>query len=67
MHIEQQTHKSYTLLKVKDGTVIPSFIYIYIYIYIKFNYTLNKLVLGTAVSAFTTRPQLRFYSIKCKL
>ena len=32
--------------------------------YIELNYTLNKLVLGTAVSAFTTRPQPRFYSIK---
>ena len=41
--------------------------------YIELNYTLNKLVLGTAVSAFTTRPQPKFYSIyiyilynKCK-
>ena len=40
---------------------------IYIYIYIELNYTLNKLVLGTAVSALTTRPQPRFYSIKSKL
>ena len=42
-------------------------VYIYIYIYIELNYTLNKLVLGTAVSAFITRPQPRFYSIKSKL
>ena len=33
---------------------------VYIYIYIELNHTQKKLLLGTAVSAFTTRPQPRF-------
>ena len=41
--------------------------YKYIYMCIELNYTLNKILLGTAVSAFTTRPQPEFYLINSKL
>ena len=34
---------------------LGKFVHTYIYIYIELNYTQNKLLLGTAVSAFTTR------------